>query len=160
MAKNEILQIVVFRFSLASLPLQLGSAVSLDRYRRWCCSYYVESHGVRNEFCSCRGICCGIRRCRKSGLGVLQTPRGVHGRVLLFYLRTVVDPHFIGYLFLGKRITPLLRELRMPTLLAFSTASSEAAFPKLWKAWSVLGVKNRIASFVLPLGIPSISTAR
>jgi len=45
-----------------------------------------------------------------------------------------------------------LRELRVPTLLAFSTASSEAAFPKTLEGLERFGVKNRIASFVLPLG--------
>jgi Na+/H+-dicarboxylate symporter len=44
---------------------------------------------------------------------------------------------------------PLLRE---PVLLAFSTASSEAAYPKTLTQLSRFGVSDRIASFVLPLG--------
>ena len=46
----------------------------------------------------------------------------------------------------------LLKELREPTLLAFSTASSEAAFPKTLEGLERFGVKNRIAAFVLPVG--------
>ncbi len=46
----------------------------------------------------------------------------------------------------------LLAELREPTLLAFSTASSEAAFPKTLEGLERFGVRNRIAAFVLPIG--------
>ena len=46
-------------------------------------------------------------------------------------------------------LVPLLRE---PVLLAFSTASSEAAYPKTLTQLGRFGVSDRIASFVLPLG--------
>ena len=46
----------------------------------------------------------------------------------------------------------LIRRLREPLLLAFSTASSEAAYPKTLEEVERFGASNRIASFVLPLG--------
>jgi len=46
----------------------------------------------------------------------------------------------------------LLRNIREPILLAFSTASSEAAFPRTLEALDRGGVPRRISSFVLPLG--------
>ena len=46
----------------------------------------------------------------------------------------------------------LVRRVREPVLLAFSTASSEAAYPKTLEELEQFGVSNRIASFVLPLG--------
>ncbi len=58
----------------------------------------------------------------------------------------------VGALFLGRRIAMLLRYIRDPMLLAFSTASSEAAYPRLLEALDRFGVPRRIASFVLPLG--------
>jgi Na+/H+-dicarboxylate symporter len=58
----------------------------------------------------------------------------------------------IGYLFVGRRMGQLLRYIREPTILAFSTASSEAAFPRTLEALERFGVPNRVASFVLPLG--------
>jgi Na+/H+-dicarboxylate symporter len=42
--------------------------------------------------------------------------------------------------------------IREPLLLAFSTASSEAAYPKTLEMLQRFGVSRRIASFVLPLG--------
>jgi len=59
----------------------------------------------------------------------------------------------VGALFLGGRpMIRLLRLLREPTLIAFSTASSESAYPKMMEQLRAFGVRQRIASFVLPLG--------
>jgi Na+/H+-dicarboxylate symporter len=58
-----------------------------------------------------------------------------------------------GGLFLGARPAwKLIRALREPVLIAFSTASSESAYPKMMEQLGAFGVKNRITSFVLPLG--------
>src|SRR3546814_3982324 len=46
----------------------------------------------------------------------------------------------------------LFRGIRTPVLLAFSTASSEAAYPKTMEELEKQGVNRRIVSFVLPLG--------
>jgi len=58
----------------------------------------------------------------------------------------------IAFLFLRRRVFDLLRYIREPALLAFSTASSEAAFPRTLEALDRFGVPRRISSFVLPLG--------
>ena len=59
---------------------------------------------------------------------------------------------FAGFLVIGPRIGMLIRYIRDPILLAFSTASSEAAYPRTLEALDKFGVPNRISSFVLPLG--------
>ncbi|MES2095462.1 MAG: dicarboxylate/amino acid:cation symporter [Pseudomonadota bacterium] len=59
---------------------------------------------------------------------------------------------FAAFLIIGKRAWLLFRYIREPTLLAFSTASSEAAFPRTLEALERFGVPPKIASFVLPLG--------
>lgn len=46
----------------------------------------------------------------------------------------------------------LLKAIKEPVLLAFSTASSESAMPKTIEALEKFGISNRIVSFVLPLG--------
>ena len=58
----------------------------------------------------------------------------------------------LGFLFIGPRIRELVRYVREPLLVAFSTASSEAAYPRMLEALDRFGVPPRIASFVLPLG--------
>src|SRR3569832_1507182 len=52
----------------------------------------------------------------------------------------------------GFRALGLFPAIREPVLLAFSTASSEAAYPKTLQLVQQFGVSRRIVSFVLPLG--------
>ncbi|HVK40899.1 MAG: dicarboxylate/amino acid:cation symporter [Phenylobacterium sp.] len=55
-------------------------------------------------------------------------------------------------LIVGKRAVDLLRGIRQPALLAFATASSEAAYPRTLEELQKFGLSRRISSFVLPLG--------
>jgi Na+/H+-dicarboxylate symporter len=57
-----------------------------------------------------------------------------------------------GFLFLGPRVARLIALIREPILLAFSTASSEAAYPKTLEQLERFGASKKITSFVLPLG--------
>ncbi len=57
-----------------------------------------------------------------------------------------------GFVVLGPRVFRVLWAVRGPGLLAFATASSEAAYPKLLENLEKHGVANRVVSFVLPLG--------
>jgi len=58
----------------------------------------------------------------------------------------------VGYLILGNRMNVLLRRIGGPLLIAFSTTSSEAVFPKLTEELERFGCRDRIVAFVLPLG--------
>lgn len=58
----------------------------------------------------------------------------------------------LAFLFVGKRAGSLFRYIREPILVAFSAASSEAAFPRTLEALDRFGVPPKISSFVLPLG--------
>jgi Na+/H+-dicarboxylate symporter len=72
-----------------------------------------------------------------------------------FYLGLIVLWTFLigaAFLLVGPRTRHLVRYIRDPVVLAFSTASSEAAFPRTLEALDRFGVPPRIASFVLPLG--------
>lgn len=59
---------------------------------------------------------------------------------------------FIAFLMVGKRVFRLVHYLREPFLLAFGTASSEAAYPKTLEGMNKFGVSKKISSFVLPVG--------
>jgi Na+/H+-dicarboxylate symporter len=86
------------------------------------------------------------------GLGVLVT----YGKFIGgFYVGLIALWAVIiaaGALFLGGSIVTLLKLLREPTMLAFSTASSEAAYPKMMEQLEKFGVKDKVTGFVLPLG--------
>jgi Na+/H+-dicarboxylate symporter len=58
----------------------------------------------------------------------------------------------VGYLILGKRLFELIKRILNPLAIAFSTTSSEAVFPKLVEELEGFGCKNKIVSFILPLG--------
>jgi Na+/H+-dicarboxylate symporter len=153
MAKNEILQIVVFSIFFGTAAAAVGDrskvlieAVDGVAHIMLKLTGYVMNFAPVAVFAAVSGVVA------KSGLAVLGT-YGVfmaefYFSILILWLVLI----FIGYLFLKGRVVGLLRELRLPTILAFSTASSEAAFPKTLEGLERFGVKNRIASFVLPLG--------
>jgi Na+/H+-dicarboxylate symporter len=68
---------------------------------------------------------------------------------LLILWATLIGAAFV---IVGPRARHLVRYIRDPVVLAFSTASSEAAYPRTLEALDRFGVPARIASFVLPLG--------
>jgi Na+/H+-dicarboxylate symporter len=87
-----------------------------------------------------------------SGLGILATYVEL---VTEFYLSLGILWLIlltIGGLFLGRRIFTLIRYIREPMMIAFSTASSEAALPRLFEQLDRFGVPRRISGFMLPLG--------
>lgn len=69
------------------------------------------------------------------------------GIILLWALLILV-----GFVILKQRLPVLLRRIAQPILIAFSTTSSEAVFPKLTEELERFGCKNKIVSFILPLG--------
>jgi Na+/H+-dicarboxylate symporter len=86
------------------------------------------------------------------GLGILLTFGKFIGSFYLGLATLWVVLLLAGALVLGGRIKDLIKAIREPILLAFSTASSEAAYPRTLEALEEFGVPPRIASFVLPLG--------
>ena len=58
----------------------------------------------------------------------------------------------VCFLVIGRRAGALVAAIRDPAVLAFSTASSESAYPRILEGLQTFGVSRRIASFVLPLG--------
>ncbi len=58
----------------------------------------------------------------------------------------------VGYIFLKSHMTTLLKRIVSPLVIAFGTTSSEAVFPKLTEELERFGVKDKIVSFMLPLG--------
>jgi Na+/H+-dicarboxylate symporter len=153
MAKNEILQIVVFSlfFGLGAAAVGKKAEPMIDAidgvaHVMLKVTGYVMQFAPLAVFAAVSGIIA------KEGLIVLKT-YGVF--MAEFYFGIAVLWGLLiaaGFVFLGKRIFDLLAEVRGPTILAFSTASSEAAFPKTLEGLERFGVRNRIAAFVLPIG--------
>jgi len=88
----------------------------------------------------------------EKGLSVLITYGKFMGSfyIALFVLWALLIA--VGYVFLGKRVFTLMREVKEAFFLSFATASSEAAYPKILDALDRFGVSRKISSFVMPLG--------
>jgi len=153
MASNEILQIVVFSaffgVGLAALGARARQLVELMEQLAQVMlkvTSYVMLAAPVAVFAAIAAVV------TTQGLGILAT----YGRFIGgFYLSLGVlwlALFVLGFLALGRRIFGLVPMIREPVLLAFSTASSEAAYPKTLEQLERFGVNERIASFVLPLG--------
>jgi Na+/H+-dicarboxylate symporter len=153
MAKNEILQIVVFSLFFGTAAAAVGAratpmidAIDGVAHVMLKVTAYVMNFAPIAVFAAVAAVIA------KSGLGVLET-YGIF--MAQFYLGIVllwVILILVGMAFLGPRVLRLIGLLKEPTILAFTCASSEAAFPKTLESLEKFGVKNRLAAFVLPIG--------
>jgi Na+/H+-dicarboxylate symporter len=153
MANNEILQIVVF-----SIFFGVGLAAVGDKGRpllqtiTGIAEVMLKVTGYVMLFAPVAVFAAIAATITTSGLGILVTYAKFIGS---FYLSIAIlwgVLILLGGLVIGRRVRQLIREVREPILLAFSTASSEAAYPRTLEGLERFGVSNRIASFVLPLG--------
>ncbi|MDR6499519.1 dicarboxylate/amino acid:cation symporter [Burkholderia sp. DN3021] len=87
-----------------------------------------------------------------NGLDVLTTYGKLVGSFYLGLVLLWVALVAVGHVFLGKPIWKLLRAVREPAMLAFSTASSEAAYPRLTEKLEAFGIDKKVVGFTLPLG--------
>ncbi|QSA97544.1 dicarboxylate/amino acid:cation symporter [Methylococcus sp. EFPC2] len=153
MAENEILQIVVFSIFFGVACAQLGELAepmvkALDALGHIMLKVtsFVMTFAPVAVFSAIASVIA------RQGLGVLGTYGLFIGEFYLglFLLWGLLG--LAGYLFLGGRIGSLLRHIREPMLLAFGTASSEAAYPMLLRQLERFGCEERVCGFVLPLG--------
>ena len=153
MAANEILQIVVFSAFLGTALAALGARVErLVGLLEDLAQAMLKMTGYVMLFAPVAVFCAITAVVAQHGFSVLAT----YGRFVGgFYLSLLIlwgVLLLMGSAVLGRRVLSLVPLLREPVLLAFSTASSEAAYPKTLTQLGRFGVSDRIASFVLPLG--------
>jgi Na+/H+-dicarboxylate symporter len=154
MAKNNILQILVFAlffgFGLSSLGTKVAGSIIKLINEAVPVMLRVTNYVMLFAPMGVLGAVSSVISLQ--GLGVLVT----YGRYLGgFYLSLFVLWCLLvlaGRLFVGRRVLELVKLIREPMLLAFSTASSEAAYPGALQALGKFGVKEKIAGLVLPLG--------
>ena len=153
MANNEILQIVVFAIFMGVAATAVG-----ERGRQLVAVADEVAHvmlKITNYVMLVAPLAvfaAVAATITTQGLGILVT----YGKFIAeFYLCLFLLWLLLvlaGSLFLGPRVITLMRYIREPFLLAFSTASSESAYPRTVEQLERFGVSNRIVSFVLPLG--------
>jgi Na+/H+-dicarboxylate symporter len=153
MAKNEILQIVVFSvfFGAACAGIGEKGKVLVDALEG--VSYaMLKLTGYVMWFAPLAVFAAVTATVAKSGLAILATYAEFMGEFYLAILVLWIILFLAAFLVLGRRAGGLFAAVREPILLAFATASSEAAYPKTLAQLEKFGCSNRVASFVLPLG--------
>ncbi|PJK31856.1 amino acid:proton symporter [Pseudomonas sp. S10E 269] len=154
MANNEILQIVVFSlffgFALAGVKRAGYTRITdtVDELAKvmFKITDYVMAFAPIGVFAA---IASAITT---NGLGLLADYAKLIAEFYLGIALLWVLLFAAGYLFLGRSVFTLGKLIRGPILLAFSTASSESAYPKTMEALEKFGAPKRVSSFVLPLG--------
>ena len=153
MAKNEILQIVVFSLfvgtAVAALDDKAPAILNLVEQGAQIMLKVTEFVMKLAPLAIFAALASTIAT---QGMSMLA----VYGKFVLGFYATMgllwVVLFAAAFIVLGKRAVPLFGVIRTPALLAFSTASSEAAYPRILDALPKVGVRRRIVSFVLPLG--------
>ena len=153
LATNEILQIVVFSIFFGIALTQYGEkGESIVKFLDNLSKVILILVGYVMWFAPL-GVFGGITAIiATKGLGILKV-YGYYmasfyvGLTLLWILLLAV-----GYFILRKRLGALLNHLKTPLMVAFSTTSSEAVFPKLTEELEKFGCRKKIVSFILPLG--------
>ena len=153
MADNEVLQIVVFSIffgiACASLPAKakvvLEWAESLSHIILRVTSYVMMIAPLA-VFCAMAATV------TTNGFSILSIYGKFMGEFYLALATLWAALIGIAFTFLGKQATKLISLMREPFLLAFSTASSEAAYPLILEQLTKLPVSRKVSSFVLPLG--------
>ncbi|MBB6501830.1 dicarboxylate/amino acid:cation symporter [Pedobacter cryoconitis] len=153
MATNEILQIVVFSlfFGVATAAIGEKGKIIIEFFDG-VAHVILKMTGYVMNFAPFAVFGAMAAIIAKQGLSVLSTYALFIGEfyssMLMLWLLLIM----IGYLILKKRVFNLMDRMKEPVLVAFSTASSEAAYPKTMLQLERFGCKDKIVSFVLPLG--------
>jgi Na+/H+-dicarboxylate symporter len=153
MATNEILQIVVFSlfFGVATAAIGEKGKIVIEFFDA-VAHVILKVTGYVMNFAPFAVFGAMAAIVAKQGLSVLSTYALFIGEFYsgMFLLWIVLV--MIGYTILKGRVFNLMNRMKEPVLVAFSTASSEAAYPRTLLQLERFGCKDKIVSFVLPLG--------
>ncbi|MDI1255699.1 MAG: dicarboxylate/amino acid:cation symporter [Flavobacterium sp.] len=153
MANNEILQIVIFSIFFGISAAAIGQKSekvikALDDVSH----IILKLTGFIMNFAPYAVFGAMAVVIGKQGIGILTTyaifiSEFYFGLLLLWGILILA-----GSAFIKKRVLVLMKRIKDPILIAFSTSSSEAAFPKTMLELERFGCNPKITSFVLPLG--------
>jgi len=154
MANNEILQIVIFSIffglaaaSIGSFTMPIISALDKTSHVILKMVNYIMKFAPLGVFGAIASVF-SIKDLNDLVITYIKFFSSFLVGILSLWLFLII----LGYLFLGKRIKILLNHIVSPIIIAFSTTSSEAVFPKLTEELERFGIKDKVVSFMLPLG--------
>lgn len=153
MASNEILQLVVFSIFFGVAAAAVGDyakplikALDVAAHIILKIVNYVMNFAPLGVFGAIAAVVAA------KGLGIFEFYFKYFSFFLIGIALLWIILLTVGFIILKGRLKELLNRIGNPLLIAFSTTSSEAVFPKLTEELERFGCKDRIVSFVLPLG--------
>ncbi|WP_044562537.1 dicarboxylate/amino acid:cation symporter [Azospirillum sp. B4] len=153
MANNEILQIVVFSIfagiAIASVKEKVPAVVHLVEQIATVMLKITSYVMMFAPFAIFAALAVTVT---KQGLQVLGTYVQFVGGFYIAMAMLWALLLLAAVPFIGGRVRELVGAIRQPVLLAFSTASSEAAYPRTLERLQAFGAARKVVSFVLPLG--------
>jgi Na+/H+-dicarboxylate symporter len=153
MATNEILQIVVFALFFGIATAAVGEKGKIFiRALDSLTEIILKITGYIMNFAPVAAFAAVSAILALKGPELLIT----YGKfIIVFYVGILIlwsILAIVSYLWIGKKVFVILGNVKDQVLLAFTTASSEAAFPRLIEELEKSGCPKKIVSFVLPLG--------
>ena len=153
MASNEILQIVIFSVFFGIAATGIGDyAKPVIKALESVSHVILKMVGYVMKFAPLGVFGALAAVIASKGLEIFS----FYGQYLLFFVVGIFILWFVllgvGYLILKDRLPALIKRIAQPLLIAFSTTSSEAVFPKLTEELERFGCNEKIVAFTLPLG--------
>ncbi|EHR8837910.1 dicarboxylate/amino acid:cation symporter [Shigella flexneri] len=153
MARNEILQIVVFSIFLGCSLTAIGEkGAPIVHVLESLVEVMLKLIGYVMLFAPLTVFAAISALIAERGLGVMVSAGIFMGEFYFTLLLLWIILIGLAMSYVGPCIKRLARAIGEPALLAFTTSSSEAAFPGTLKKLEDFGVSPKIASFVLPIG--------
>ncbi len=153
MAEGNLLQIVIFSifFALAICTVGKKAKPVMDLLNSVCQIMFKFTEFVM--LFAPVGIFGAISyTVASSGIGVLKNYAKIIGSLYFALIVFVAIVLFIACKIVGISLRALLQAIEEPAILAFTTASSEAALPKAMEIMENFGVPKSIVGFVMPTG--------
>jgi Na+/H+-dicarboxylate symporter len=153
MARNEILQIVVFALFFGVATAHMGEpGKHIIKVFDTIAHIILKITGYVMKLAPVAVLGAMTAIIAKQGPGILKTYSIFIGEFYFGLLLLWVILFIGGAAFIKNRVFELFRRIKEAVLLAFSTSTSEAAYPKLLLELERFGCRDKIVSFVLPLG--------
>ncbi len=153
MANNEILQIVVFSLFFGTATAAIGEkGTIIIKFLDAVAQVIMKITGYVMKVAPIAVFGAITAVVAKEGLGIIATYASFIGEfylsLLILWLLIVLGSFFV----LKGRAFTLINNIKDAVLVAFSTSTSEAAYPRSLEELENFGCSNKIVSFVLPLG--------
>ncbi|WP_158812015.1 dicarboxylate/amino acid:cation symporter [Beijerinckia sp. L45] len=153
MVDNEILQIVVFSIFFGVACASMGAKASPVLVAVESLSHIIlRVTGYVMKLAPLAVFCAMAATISTNGLGILLNYAKFMGEFYFGLVCLWMILVLVGFVILGPSVKKLVKLVQEPFLLAFSTASSEAAYPKMLEQLAKFPISTKISSFVLPLG--------